>query len=209
METEFLKVLDENGKYVGEETRDKIHQMGFWHETFHCWVCSIENGQRYIYFQLRSHKKKDYPHLYDITAAGHLLADESIADGIREVKEEIGLVVGPSDLMSLGKVKNSIVTSSIIDNEISHVFLYHSPHSFERFQLQENEVSGIVRTLFCDFAKLCNGELESIEVSGFAIQESGIKIELKENITFAQFVPHEHSYFATIIKRIEELNKLI
>ncbi|WP_051556470.1 NUDIX hydrolase [Alkalihalobacterium bogoriense] len=204
MDTELLNVLDENGKHTGVETRKNIHKMGYWHETFHCWVCSVESGKRYIYFQLRSHKKKDYPELYDITAAGHLLANESIADGIREVKEEIGLSIEQSDLISLGKVKNCIATADLIDNEISHIFLYNSPHSFEQFQLQENEVSGIVRTPFCDFIKLCNEEMEWIEVVGIGIQESGKKIEMNENITLAQFVPHERSYFANVIKKIEE-----
>ena len=68
--------------------REEIHRLGYWHETFHCWFVKKVHNEWMIYFQLRSKEKADYPLLLDITAAGHLLAGETINDGIREIDEE-------------------------------------------------------------------------------------------------------------------------
>jgi isopentenyldiphosphate isomerase len=105
MESELIKRFDEHGNQAGVATREEIHKMGYWHETFHCWFIGREEGIDYIYFQIRSGTKKDYSNLLDITAAGHLLAHETIYDGIREVKEEIGIDVSFNELVPLGVIK--------------------------------------------------------------------------------------------------------
>src|SRR4051794_30055162 len=88
MEVEKLRIFDENHNQIGIATRDEVHKLGHWHETFHCWIVGKESGINTIYFQIRSAVKKDYPSLLDITAAGHLSSDETVKDGIREVQEE-------------------------------------------------------------------------------------------------------------------------
>lgn len=70
MENEMLKIFDENKHQIGIATREEVHRLGHWHEAFHCWFVSREEEKDYIYLQLRSDMKKDYPSLLDITAAG-------------------------------------------------------------------------------------------------------------------------------------------
>ncbi|MGB2992011.1 MAG: NUDIX hydrolase, partial [Paenisporosarcina sp.] len=89
---EVLSIFDENHQKIGEQSRDVIHTEGHWHETFHCWIVQMKLDVPYLYFQQRSKVKKDFPNLYDITAAGHLLAHEMVHDGLREVEEELGLL---------------------------------------------------------------------------------------------------------------------
>lgn len=90
MELELLKIFGDDRNQIGVASRKDVHRLGYWHEAFHCWFVSNEKGIDYIYLQLRSNSKKDYPNLLDITAAGHLLANETVRDGVREIKEEIG-----------------------------------------------------------------------------------------------------------------------
>jgi isopentenyldiphosphate isomerase len=125
LETELIKTFDENGKETGVATREEVHKKGHWHETFHCWFVSREQEKDYIFFQLRSDIKKDYPNLFDITAAGHILAHESIQAGVREVTEEVGIHVSFLDLVPLGVIKYRIEREDLIDNEIAYVFLYN------------------------------------------------------------------------------------
>lgn len=102
METELIKIFDDDGTSIGVATREEVHKKGYWHETFHCWFISREKGVDYLFFQLRSKEKKDYPNLLDIAAAGHILAHETVKDGIKEVNEEIGIDVTWDELISLG-----------------------------------------------------------------------------------------------------------
>ena len=97
MSIEWIQAVDEKRQPLGIKSREEIHRLGYWHETFHCWFVKKVHNEWMIYFQLRSKEKADYPLLLDITAAGHLLAGETINDGIREIDEELGLAVQLQD----------------------------------------------------------------------------------------------------------------
>lgn len=200
MEQELLKVFNEEHKQIGVGTREEIHKLGLWHETFQCWFIANHKGKEYVYLQLRSDLKKDYPGLLDITAAGHLLESETVFDGIREIKEELGMDVLFEDLYSLGVMKYSVTMGELIDNELAHVFLYVCMLEWEQFTLQTEEVSGIVQVELSEFVKLWNGELEEIEIIGFKLNEVGAKSPIHQLVGKTSFVPHEQSYYEEICK---------
>lgn len=201
-EQEKLKIFDCNRNQVGVASRSDVHKHGYWHETFHCWFTSNDQGIDYIYLQLRSKNKKDYPELLDITSAGHILADETVKDGVREIKEEIGIDVEFEELLGLGVIDYRGVKENFIDNEYANVFLYKNDHSFDDFTLQAEEVSGIVRSKFKDFADLWFGTKDEIEISGFEINNSGKKVLLKKKVDRDKFVPHQVSFYKEVIHKI-------
>jgi len=201
---ETLKIFDENRHQIGEATRDDVHKNGYWHETFQCWLISIENDQAFIYFQIRSKIKKDFPNLLDITAAGHILSNETVEDGIREVKEELGIEVNFDEVISLGVVKNKIVLDDFIDNEFSHIFLLKSDQPFTDFKLQKSEVSGIVKSNFNDFYNFALGLKESIQVEGFEINDHDEKILINKIVSKEQFVSHEDEYLLKVVELLKE-----
>lgn len=202
-EQEKLKIYDEQRNQIGVATRSDVHKLGFWHEAFHCWFIKNEQGIHYIYLQLRSKMKKDYPNLFDITAAGHLLADETVEDGVREIREEIGIDVNFGELVPLGELKYCVVKGEFIDKELANVFLYKSEVEFDDFTLQVEEVAGIVRTTFSDFAELWRGHKEEIEICGFEINDKGERNLIEKNVNRDQFVPHEVSFYKELIQRIQ------
>ncbi|TXK67406.1 NUDIX domain-containing protein [Paenibacillus sp. N3.4] len=204
MENEKLKIFDKDRNQVGVATREEVHRIGHWHEAFHCWFVSRENEVDYIYLQLRSDMKKDYPNLLDITAAGHLLAHETVHDGIREIKEEIGIEVSFNKLVSLGIIEYCAIKENFIDNELANVFLYENNNTFDEFTLQKEEVSGIVRVEFDDFYEFWLGKKEEIRVKGFEINKDGKKVLIDKNVGRNEFVPHENSFYASIVKLIRE-----
>ncbi|WP_338030800.1 hypothetical protein [Cytobacillus citreus] len=144
-----------------------------------------------------------------MTAAGHLLAHETIYDGVREIKEELGIEVGFTDLISLEIIDYSVIKAELIDNEIAHVFLFKSQKTFADFRLQKEEVSGIVRAKFTDFCQLWLGGKSVITIEGFKINKSGENTLLKKNVDKNDFVPHDISYYETIIKLIKKEIKMM
>ncbi|WP_423800968.1 NUDIX hydrolase [Neobacillus sp. SAB-20_R2A] len=204
MESEHLKIFDDDRNQIGIATREEVHKAGYWHEVFHCWFVLKEEDTDYIYLQLRSEAKKDYPGLFDITAAGHLLADESVMDGVREVSEELGIDVSFDELEPLGVIDYCVTKGNFIDKEIANIFLYKISGGFEDFKLQEDEVSGIIKVKFDDFADFWLGGKETIHIEGFKMDEEGNKIKIDQMAGKDQFVTHQLSYYETVIQRIAQ-----
>ncbi|MBS2970870.1 NUDIX hydrolase [Metabacillus sp. KIGAM252] len=202
METELLKVLDESGRCLGTATREEVHRKGYWHETFHCWMTERWMDRIYLYFQLRSSCKKDYPSLLDITAAGHLLADETAEDGVREVEEELGLSIRFQELASLGTIPWTGSSGDIIDRELARVYLYHQESPISGFFLQKEEVAGMVKADLREFEELVLGERDLLHVTGFKEQEDGEKVLLEDSVDLSAFVPHTISYYLELFKQI-------
>lgn len=205
MKDEMLKVFDQNRQEVGIASRDEVHKLGLWHETFHCWFIQTSEESDYIYLQLRSNHKKDYPGLLDITSAGHLLFTETVEDGVREVEEELGIEVSFDELTLLDVIASSITVGELNDNEFAHVFIYESSVKMEDFQLQEAEVAGIVRTAFKQFAALWMEEVTHIEVEGFQIDEDGNREAIQMVVSKEHFVPSGSSYYQAVIDGIRQV----
>ncbi|WHY02449.1 NUDIX domain-containing protein [Neobacillus sp. DY30] len=202
METEQLKIFDENRNPIGIASREDVHRLGYWHETFHCWFISKEKEMDYLYLQLRSKTKKDYPNLLDITVAGHLLASESVEDGVREIKEEVGINVHIRELIPLGVIDYCVMDGDFIDKEFAHTFLYKSEKNFNDFNLQE-EVAGIVKVEFNEFVELWLGERQFITAIGYEVTKDGNKIYFEELVGKEKFVPHQAKFYSTVLQKIK------
>jgi len=205
METERLRIFDDDRNPIGVATREEAHKLGYWHEVFHCWVVSREDGIDFVYLQLRSDLKKDYPGLFDITAAGHLLENERVEDGIREVEEEIGLKISFEELLPLGIIAYHVVNGNLIDKEIANIFLYRTKITLDDFVLQEEEVAGIVKVAFTDFMALWLDEIGMIKISGFKLDDMGGRILIDEYVGKNSFVPHQTKFYQEIIQRIKQV----
>ncbi|KLV28491.1 hydrolase [Niallia circulans] len=204
MSIEMIKIYDEQKNPLGITSRDIVHQKGYWHDTFHCWFLKNENNIDYIYFQLRSKVKNDFPNLLDITAAGHILANETVGEGIREIKEELGMDVSMEDLELIGVIKDCIITENFIDKEFGNVYMYRVNEE-PVYKLQKEEVSGIVRTKFKNFYDFVFEKRTEITVNGFIINTYDEKLEITKSVTKEDFVPHSGSYLkdvVTIIKNV-------
>lgn len=197
---ELVQVVDKERNVLGVKTRDSVHLDGDWHETFQCWFIERVENSYYIYVQKRSANKKDFPSMYDITAAGHLLVGETVEDGVREIKEELGLDVSINELIFLQAIPNSIVFPNFIDNEISLVYLYEVKTPLT-FSFVDEEVEAIFRLQLNDFEKLVLEEVKDAPCQKYV---DGKFTQDNNTVSMNQFVPHEANYFKQVMNKIKE-----
>jgi isopentenyldiphosphate isomerase len=151
---EMVDIVDEK---TGEPTgkiisKDEAHLKGIWHVAAHVWIIN-SNGE--VLLQKRSVKKKLHPGLWDVSAAGHVPAGESIEDAaIREVKEEIGLKIKKSDLKKVFVERKTTRTGySIRNREFYHVFLMRNDTPISKMKMQKEEVDELKFIPLEQFAK--------------------------------------------------------
>ncbi|WP_444684761.1 NUDIX hydrolase [Alkalicoccus luteus] len=184
----------------GTMSRDEVHREGEWHETFQCWVTFDDEEDRYVVLQLRSSVKRDFPALYDITAAGHLTAGEQAADGVREMEEEIGLQVTMADLRPLGRLQDEIEIGAFLDREHCHVFQLHTDRDVvNRLQFRDGEADGACSVKLEEFQELIAG----VRSACSGISDTGRRLVLaKEDL-----VPHSSQYWEQVMPALKEVNE--
>lgn len=205
MQTEQVRIFNEQGKPIGIKSRADVHRNGDWHETFHCWMIGKRDQTYYVDIQLRSIDKKDFPSMYDISAAGHLQSHEVKEDGVRELEEELGIKVAYEHLLPLGTFADAITTPSICDNEFCHVYLCEAiPESVLHYSIQVEEISGMFRMMWSDFKRIFSTTNEEAHATGFLL-ENNQKSVATVSITKKDFVPHSASYVQHFIQAVDRV----
>ena len=102
--------------------KSEAHKKGLWHKSIHCWIVNAK-PPGFVLFQKRGKDKSVYPNALDISAAGHYRSGEKIADGVREIMEELGLLVPFENLVPLGiKIDVGLFQGQVV-REFCEVFL--------------------------------------------------------------------------------------
>ncbi|NTW22725.1 NUDIX domain-containing protein [Candidatus Falkowbacteria bacterium] len=182
MPDELIDICDDSGRLTGErKLKSEAHRDGLWHRAAHVW---IYNAKGEVLLQLRAQGKQLYPGTLDVSAAGHVGANEEPAvAAARELEEELGLRVQPSDLHFFKIVKNSPPFPGFKNNEFYYVYFLQYDGGTEAFKLQDEEV-------------------ESVKFFGIS------QIEKDLSSDKSRFVPHG-SYWHEILGELEKISKII
>ncbi|MDR0269223.1 NUDIX domain-containing protein [Paenibacillus sp.] len=211
MSQELFDIYDEQDRKVGTVPRDEVHAKGYLHHSFHCWIVRDSPEGRKILFQKRQDSKDTFPGLYDITAAGHLSAGETVFDAVREVEEELGIPVRLDQLTSLGTIDyyatGTAGGKTFIDREKCFVYGYLLNLPLTAYRLQEEEVAGLYETGLEDAIALFEGNISSISASGILSVQEGKAVPKIFDTTFSlsQFVPHKHDDYLHVFKELKRL----
>src|SRR5436189_261499 len=84
------------------------------------------SGGAALVLQRRAPTKQTGPGAWDVSAAGHFRPDEGLAGGLREIAEELGLTVAPSELVALEPHREILrYPTGLRDREYQDVYLVH------------------------------------------------------------------------------------
>ena len=147
-----LNIVDENGKIIGEETRDTIHRLGLLHREIHV-LFYTAFGE--IIFQHRGRSKDTHPDLLAATVGGHVEIGLDFVDtAIKETEEETGIRVKKKELVFLKKLRTNSYDriTDKTNNTIRVVFAYHYGGKIEDLIVEKDEAMGfeawLLNTLF-------------------------------------------------------------
>ena len=160
---ELLDVVEPGGSYIATLPRSTVHAEGLWHQVFHCLIVRSSPPAR-VLLQRRKSSARAFPHLLDISVAGHLSASEAPIDGVREIDEEIGLTIDPARLVSLGRRLLVDDGGEGLNREIAHVYLLVDDTPLSDLHLDPDEVDGFAEMEVADLAALLTVSGQSVTV---------------------------------------------
>jgi isopentenyldiphosphate isomerase len=205
---EHLDIFTEDFKWLRQATREEVHQKGYWHQTFHCWVVHETETGLDLLLQRRHASKDTHPLKLDTSCAGHLEAGESPEDGVRELKEELGLHISSNTLHKVGifKYNGEDVAKKIIDHEFCHVYaLVRKAETLEDYQPALGEVSGLFLISLEEMKQLCRGLKQNIAIDGYEIDDNGVKTELGLRIEQDDLVKNDPLYYEMLFTCLDNL----
>lgn len=170
MTDELLDVVEPTGAILRQELRSVVHRDGLWHQTFHCLVVRSGSPARVV-LQRRRAGTTSFPGRLDISVAGHLGAGEEPLQGIRELREELGIDVDPARLVSLGRRMLADDGGEGRNREIAHVYLLVDDTPLVDFNLDPDEIGGLVELSIVDLLAMLEDPMLSVQ--GQAIDASG------------------------------------
>jgi len=194
-EPELFDLYDAEGRPLGRtKPRADVHRDGDWHRSAHVWIFTGDgqsepreprgpreprDGSRYgqgdgpgggrLLFQRRALDKDTWAGRLDASVGGHYRAGEGTESVPREIREELGLIIAPEELIPLGvrRVESvesvppspgvesveSVPPSHIVDRELQDVYLLrrdlpltaYRPDPVELDALALLDVGGAVR----------------------------------------------------------------
>ncbi|EER13779.1 conserved hypothetical protein [Perkinsus marinus ATCC 50983] len=121
-------------------SRADCHAQGHWHRSVHIWFYNPD--EREVLVQRRSLLKDTNPGRWDVSVGGHVAGyDDVMASAVREVREELGVSVKPSDLEEVGVVATEARGPGYIDRELKHIAIYPWRGRLQQLQLDPAEVT--------------------------------------------------------------------
>jgi len=141
---ELIDVVRSDGTLAGiQKTEAKVHREGLWHRAAHVWIINSQGG---MLLQRRSRNKEKYPGLWDVSAAGHVMAGENAAEcAVRETYEELGLRIHADELRHIGTLRKShrLEGGTYIDNELHEVFVVQRDIDLTSLTFHDGEVEDV------------------------------------------------------------------
>lgn len=161
---EIINIYDENHKLLGTSTKEEAHKKGLWHEVFACLF--IDSKKNKVYLQYKNNKHNDLSNLnkIDISVGGHLRNNESIKDGIREIKEESNIDIKYQDLKYIGqRIINKYINENYIIREFDYLHILDKEFDLTKLKSIDDEVLFFIEFDIDDLINYLQNNKKNIE----------------------------------------------
>ncbi|APR81711.1 Putative Nudix hydrolase YfcD [Minicystis rosea] len=202
--SELFDLYDRDGNPLGRaKARSLVHRDGDWHRSIHIWVWGFVAGAPWLVLQRRSAAKDTHPRRLDMAVTGHVRAGESIEATLREAEEEIGLRLGPEDVVQIGRRRRPDRTRpGIIDNELQDIFVATKPVTIERLRPSPAELEAIVAVPLSQAERVFRDGGQAMGVRLLPENESTMGSFLPELVRGVDLVPISDGYYAKALPSV-------
>ena len=204
---ELLEVYDLTGRPTGRaKARGPVHRDGDWHLAFFCWIVRSGGRGPELVLQKRSAVKDVWPQRFDASAAGHVRFGETREQMLREVAEELGLLVSESELVQLpGHRQVHRHSNGLIDREHHDLNLLHCELPLEEYRPSLVEVSGLTAVLCNELADLAEGTRAAIESEFVEFCPTGSTRRSPLRLEREHLVPYDRGYHRQLAEHATRL----
>jgi 8-oxo-dGTP pyrophosphatase MutT (NUDIX family) len=208
--SEIIDIYDEKFKFIRTCDKKLAHQKGFWHKSFICIVFNPKKKTAILQMKVPGRYSFNRPDYLDFSVGGHYRSGELVKDGVREIKEELGIDIDFNNLISLGiRKKSAHVAKDFIENEFQYIFLLPSKIDIKDYPIDNTEVNRLVEVDIDSALMLLRKEVKSINVSIMKMKNDIIEVNTTE-IDLNSFVPsylNDKLYERLFIQVKKYLNK--
>jgi isopentenyldiphosphate isomerase len=196
---ELLEVYDAEGRPTGvARTRAAIHRGGDWHLAFFCWIVRSGEDDLEVVLQRRAATKDVWPGRFDASAAGHVRFGETIEQAAREIDEELGIHVEPSELQHVLRHRQEHVhQNGLVDREIHDVNLLRRDRPLDDYR-PGPEVTALVSVPLDALMDLASGQRGSVATTLVTFDTDGQTHREAKMLHRDELVPYDANYYAAI-----------
>jgi hypothetical protein len=158
--------------------------------------------------QRRTPSKDTWPGAWDVSAAGHYRPGEGLDGGLREVAEELGLVVPATALVYLGRHREVLrYADGLRDREYQDVYLVRCDQALPDYTPDVAEVTGLVALPAPTVVALARGRARRSHGAGW-VTGAGGWVKAPVVLTRASLVPRMGRYYEAVARAAAQLVRL-
>ena len=176
---EYIDILNDKAEISGDIClKSEAHKNGFFHQSAHIWIFDKNKN---VLIQKRAADKDTFPNLWDISVAGHISAGELPIDAaIREVEEEVGIIITKNQLQYIGTSTHKVTHKiNLIDYELHHIYVCNLNFNIKVLKIQQEEVA---------------------KIKMIALNKLISNVNAEHN----NFVPHGNDYYTFVFNEIKK-----
>lgn len=154
--------------------RSEALSDGDWIGTFNLWIIR-SNPVPSLLYQQRGSSTTYEPMKLDVSVGGHYSAGESLLDGLREAKEELGREYDQDEVTYVGKRLQVVKDNkNILRHYVVDIFFVTDNEPLESFLLEQREVAAIYD---CPIESLLQMHEKNIAFSASGVDVNGCIVE--------------------------------